>query len=137
MPYVANWQKLEPTYWGQTPLPITGLAMFYSPRVMDGVVSYRLRNGNVDACPECVGYVALLRAGDINRRVWIKFPDNTYEGPFQVTDVAARGDIPGLLRRSWAIDVDWPTARRWGMNGPVPVTILDQPPAESVDLEKP
>ncbi len=71
MPTVPNWQQLTPTYWERTPLPIAGLAMYYNPRVMDGVINYRLRADDIDLCAECVGYVALLRAGDINRKVWI------------------------------------------------------------------
>jgi hypothetical protein len=102
--------------------------MYYDPWVMDGVLHYRRSAGNVDECIECVGYIALLRAGDINRRVWIQFLDGSYEGPFQVTDVAARGDIPDLTRRGWVVDVDWTTAARWGMQGGVPVTILEAPP---------
>jgi hypothetical protein len=128
LPFVANWTALSPTYWEQTPLPVSGVAMYYNPFVMDGVLRYRQNNGNIDACPECIGYIALLRAGDLNRRVWIQLADGSYEGPFQVTDVAARHDIPSLLRRGWVVDVDWGTARRWGMRGGVPVTILPDPP---------
>ena len=37
-----------------------------------------------------------------------------------------------LLARNWVVDVDYDTAMRWGMRGPVPVTILGAPPAEPV-----
>ncbi|MBK8050145.1 MAG: hypothetical protein IPK16_25400 [Anaerolineales bacterium] len=50
-----------------------------------------------------------------------------------MTDVAARHDIPELLRRGWVVDVDWGTAHRWGMRGGVPVTILAEPPALTND----
>jgi hypothetical protein len=129
MPYAGSWQSLIPTYYEQTPLPISGLAMYYADNVMDGVIRYRQRSGSVDDCQDCVGQVALLRAGDLNRRVWIRLGDGKVEGPFQVTDVAARHHVPSLLRRGWAVDVDYDTAMRWGMRGPVPVTIYSSPPA--------
>ena len=60
MPYVAIWQSLTPPYYDQTPLPISGLAMYYANNVMDGVIRYRQRTGAVDECQDCVGQVALL-----------------------------------------------------------------------------
>jgi hypothetical protein len=103
--------------------------MYYNPGVMEPVVQYRYRTKEIDVCADCVGHVALLRAGDINRRVWVQLADGSVEGPFQVVDVAARHDIPQLLQRGWAIDVDYETAQRWGLNRPKPVTILSEPPA--------
>jgi len=129
MPSSTVWTQLIPSYWEQTPLPVTGYAMYYNPGVMDPVVAYRYRTKEIDVCADCVGHVALLRAGDINRRVWVQLADGSVEGPFQVVDVAARHDIPQLLQRGWAIDVDYETAQRWGLNRPKPVTILTAPPA--------
>lgn len=79
-----------------------------------------------------MGSVALLRAGDLDRKVWIQLENGEVDGPFQVLDVAARHHIPSLLARNWVVDVDYDTAMRWGMRGPVPVTILGAPPAEPV-----
>ncbi|MEI2776421.1 MAG: hypothetical protein V9G19_10715 [Tetrasphaera sp.] len=129
MPYVANWQHLAPGYFEQTPLPAGGLAMYYAPYVMDRVVDYRERVNNLPECTECIGRIALLRAGDIGRRVWIQVGDGAVEGPYFVTDVAARHDIPGLLRRGWVVDVDWETGQRWQMRGPIPVTVYSDPPS--------
>ena len=129
MPSSTIWTQLTPTYWEQTPLPLTGYAMYYNPGVMEPVVQYRYRTKEIDVCADCVGHVALLRAGDINRRVWVQLADGSVEGPFQVVDVAARHDIPQLLQRGWAVDVDYETAQRWGLNRPKPVTILSEPPA--------
>ena len=129
MPSSTIWTQLTPTYWEQTPLPVTGYAMYYNPGVMEPVVQYRYRTKEIDVCADCVGHVALLRAGDINRRVWVQLADGSVEGPFQVVDVAARHDIPQLLQRGWAVDVDYETAQRWGLNRPKPVTILSEPPA--------
>jgi len=129
MPYVAHWQSLAPGYYEQTPLPAGGLAMFYAPNVMDRVVDYREEVNDLPECADCIGRVALLRAGDIGRRVWIQVGDGAVEGPYYVTDVAARHDIPGLLRRGWVVDVDWETGQRWEMRGPIPVTVYAAPPA--------
>ncbi len=102
--------------------------MYYAPYVMDRVVAYRERVNNLAECTECIGRVALLRAGDIGRRVWIQAGDGAIEGPYYVTDVAARHDIPGLLRRGWVVDVDWETGQHWKMRGPIPVTVYGEPP---------
>ena len=128
LPYVANWLNLAPGYYEQTPLPAGGLAMYYAPYVMDRVVNYRERVTNLAECTECIGRVALLRAGDIGRRVWIQAGDGAVEGPYYVTDVAARHDIPGLLKRGWVVDVDWETGQHWQMRGPIPVTVYAEPP---------
>jgi len=106
------------------------MAMYYAPNVMENVAQYRQRVDKIEGCDECVGSVALLRAGDLDRKVWIQPEDGAVEGPFQVLDVAARHHIPSLLARNWVVDVDYATAMRWGMRGPVPVTIFAEPPVE-------
>jgi len=125
---VTHWTQLSPPYSEPTPLPVTGLAMYYAPSVMEGVASYRERANQIEECDECVGRVALLRAGDIGRHVWIQVGDGAVEGSFQVLDVAGRHHIPALLRRNWAVDVDYETAMRWGMRGPIEVTIYAEAP---------
>jgi hypothetical protein len=117
------------TYRQATSLPIAGYAMFYNPNVMQEVVANRLQMGHIAPCGECIGNIALLRAGDLNRRVWLQWPDGTVEGPFLVADVAARHHVPQLLARNWAVDVDYQTAVRRRMTGPVWVTVLGSPPA--------
>jgi hypothetical protein len=118
---------LSPTYSESSPLPVAGKAMYYNPGIMQEVYAYRLRLGQVQPCSECVGYVALLRKGDLGRKVWLRWGDGTVEGPFLVIDVAARQHVGLLLTRGWAVDVDYATAIRRGMNRPVPVTILATP----------
>src|SRR5690606_6463189 len=78
-------------------------------------------------CNECIGHVALLRAGDLNRRVWLQWADGIIEGPYLVVDVAARQHIAHLLARNWVVDVDYRTAMRRGIVNPVPVTVLAAP----------
>lgn len=126
---VVSYDKLNPSYTAQSPLPVRGRAMYYNPGIMSEVLSYRLQLNQVQACGDCVGYAALLRAGDINRKVWLQWEDGTVEGPFLVIDVAARHHVPSLLARNWVVDVDYRTAIRRGMNRPLPVTVLAAPPA--------
>ena len=119
------------TYRGQSTLPVTGYAMYYNPNVMQEVLSNRLRMGHISQCAECVGNVALLRAGDLNRRVWLQWSDGTVEGPFLVADVAAQHHVAQLLARNWVVDVDNRTAVRRKMAGPVMVTVWGSPPASA------
>lgn len=120
--------NLSPAYDQHSRLPAFGKAMFYNPGVMETVLENRLEAGTVDHCRECVGYVAMLRVGDLNRRVWIQLPDGTVEGPFHVIDAADQKHVRMLLNKGWVIDVDYETAMRWKMAGPRPVTIWAEPP---------
>lgn len=126
-----EWLRLAPAYAAQSPLPVRGQAMYYNPGVMQKVLAYRHQLRQIENCEDCIGYVALLRAGDINRKVWLQVSEDTVEGPFLVTDVAARHDIPRLLRIGWGIDVDWETAKRWNLRMPM-VTIHDAPPVNMI-----
>ena len=87
----AQVDGLTPGYWEQTPLPQTGLATFYAPGMMEHVLDVRDGYGQMLRCPECVGTVALLRAGDIGRKVWLQPPGGEKIGPFLVIDCAAPG----------------------------------------------
>jgi hypothetical protein len=105
--------------------------MYYNPGIMRQVVEYRKNMGEIESCDDCVGYAALLRAGDLNRKIWIEWTDGTVEGPFLVADVAARHHVDMLIQRGWAVDVDNQTAMRRGMFMPVAVTVLAAPPSRS------
>ncbi|HXF61903.1 MAG TPA: hypothetical protein VNK95_09810, partial [Caldilineaceae bacterium] len=123
----SSYETLNPSYADRSPLPISGKAMYYNPGIMQEVYAYRLSLGEIQPCSECIGYVALLRKGDLGRRVYLRWADGTVEGPFLVIDVAASHHIGLLLQRGWAVDVDYQTAMRRKMYSPVPVTILDAP----------
>ncbi len=109
-------------------MPIGGKAMYYNPGIMAQVLSYRLALGQVAPCSDCAGYVALMHSGDLNRKVWLQWAGGEVEGPFLVIDVAATQHVPWLLARQWVVDVDYATAMRHAMNGPLPVTVLDAAP---------
>ncbi|MCB0113164.1 MAG: hypothetical protein R2873_21205 [Caldilineaceae bacterium] len=125
--WVSSYLDLQPDYYQPTPLPLQGLAMYYNPGIMDRVLVNQLAWGDVTECDECIGRVALLREGDMDRRVWLQRPGHPAEGPFWVIDQAAKRDVPGLVRRNWAVDVDYETAMRWEMRGPIPIVVLAGP----------
>lgn len=128
----ARAQAPEFSYWERTPLPQQGLATYYNPGIMEQVLSYRLAARDIDPCPECVGTVALLRAGDIGRRVWLQPPDGDPVGPFLVVDCARREDVPPLLDRNWVVDVSYEVGQYWGMNRPLDDVIVFEDPADLV-----
>ena len=106
-----------------------GDASYYNPGVMERVLDYRLARGQVLPCAECVGYVALLDPQHIGRLVWLDFGGvGGIEGPYLVVDCAQAEHRAGLRKRGRAVEVDWPTAVRHRMNGPVPVRVLWRPP---------
>ncbi len=119
---------LTPGYWERTPLPQTGLATFYAAGLMEYVDGYRSGLNQLPDCPECVGRVALLRAGDIGRKVWLQPPGGEPVGPFLVVDCARRQDVAPLVAREWAVDVSYELGQLWGMTRPLAgVTVLEDP----------
>lgn len=124
-------QQSDPPWYMATPLPARGEVTFYAYDVMERVYHRRLELAQVPYCdkPDCVGYVATLRPGDLGRKVWLVRPGLPAEGPFLVIDYAAARDFDRLNQRGLVAEVDYQTARRWGMTGPVyNVTMLAQAP---------
>jgi hypothetical protein len=124
-------EDLAPGYWEQSPLPQTGLATFYAPGMMEYVAGYRQTQGQLPACPECVGTVALLRAGDIGRKVWLQQVDGERVGPFLVIDCARRQDIDPLLARGWVVDVSYELGQAWAMTQPLAGVMVLEDPADA------
>ena len=123
---------LVPGYWEQTPLPQTGLATFYASGMMEHVLDVRAGHGQDLRCDECVGTVALLRAGDIGRKVWLQPPDGEKVGPFLVIDCARQEDVWPLVARNWVVDVSFEVGQLWAMDRPLDgVTVLADPADES------
>ncbi len=115
-----------------TTLPAAGHATYYADGVMEAVWSYRIREGDVGACPNCIGAVAMLHAADVGRIVWVEHDDEIL-GPFMVVDCAAAQDFPTLVRRGTVVEVPYWVAQRWEMAGPVDVRVLDRPPHGQAD----
>jgi hypothetical protein len=106
-------------------LLIAGSATYYNPGLMDEVYANRLAWGQVQPCGECVGMVALLDAERIGERVWLSFDGGaSHVGPMLVVDCATAAHRADLVRRGWAVDVDWDTWQRLGLpKMPVPVQV--------------
>ena len=110
----------DPPWYTSSEFPIAGEATYYAPGLMRWVYEYRIRRGHVPVCdpPQCVGYVATLRPGDLGRKVWLKPPGRPAEGPFLVVDYAAHKDFERLQARGLVAEVDYETALRWGTEAP-------------------
>lgn len=121
--------QLSPAYGEQSILPKFGKVMFYNPGIMEIVIENRIKAADISSCHDCIGYAALLRKGDLDRKIWIEFSDGLVEGPFHVVDVAAPQHVLMLLGKEWVADVDYETAMRWRMAGPRWATVHAQPPA--------
>jgi len=91
-PVLESWRpivdSLRPSYWNASVLPVQGLAMYYNPGVFQRVLDFRYEYNHINECAECIGYVALLRAGDIDRRVWLQ-RTGRMAGPIPITVYAA------------------------------------------------
>ncbi len=125
-------QQIQPGYWDRTSLPEMGLVTYYGPGIMDFVANYREQREQLPRCDDCVGSVALLRVGDIGRKVWLQLPgtDVVY-GPFLVVDCARTEDVPDLLDRNWVVDVSYEVGQAWGLTGPLDGVIVWPDPAEA------
>jgi len=103
-PDKESWMRPAP-FWS------IGRAVFYMPWVMEATAE--VRGMSLEGY---LGGVALMGCGDIGAEVWMRRPESTWEGPYLVVDCAARGDIfPIALFRKEVVEVDFPTAQRWGM----------------------
>jgi len=71
-----------------------------------------------------IGAVAVYRLGDKWRDVHILWPDGTIDGPYIAIDVVARHHYELGLKKNRVIDVDYNTAKKHNMRGPMAVTII-------------
>ena len=98
---------------------VRGSVTFYSPGVMDRVYLNRLAWGHVQPCERCIGMIAVVEPGQVGKVAYLTRPGQAPEGPFLIIDTAADKDRARLQRRGLVAEVDYQTARRWGMSGPV------------------
>jgi len=114
---------LLPAAWSE-PTPMTfldGYATYYAPGLMEKVAA----NRGIDL-QAYLGGVALNRAGDLGRAVWLEWGPGQVEGPFLAVDCAQFKHFPERQRLSYVVEVDAGTARRHRFYGagPVPVRVL-------------
>jgi hypothetical protein len=95
-----------------------GIITFYARGVFEIVYENRLRWGQVQPCPECIGLAAVLDCGRLGERVWIDGP-NGWEGPFLVADCSNAAHLPAQKKRRLTAEVDWDTGQRWHMRAPI------------------
>ena len=111
-----------------TPLPITGEATYYGKGVFEKVVSNRIRWGQIElnSCPHCQGYVAMLRPVDMGRKVCVRIHKRIW-GPYLVVDVATDHDRANLISRGWVLDVQWEVwFEQWKQpRRPINVTVVE------------
>lgn len=66
---------------------------------------------------------AVIEAEHLGDKVWIEGPDG-YEGPFLIVDCANAAHLEKLKERRLVAEVDWQTAQRWHMRGPIEGRVL-------------
>lgn len=134
---LATMLAAGPAAGWETSTPISSLdgeATYYASGVMATVAANRglvAEPGEFPAWLETQGYVgavALNRAGDLGRQVWLQGPAGLVEGPFLVIDCAHPDLWLDREQRGRVVEVDWETARRWQMRGPVVVQVFFLPP---------
>lgn len=116
---------------------LDGSATHYSAGLMGKVAANR--GMSLDGY---VGGVALNRAGDLGRKVWIEWTEGPFEGvtdgPFLVVDCARRGaDYQARIGAGYVIEVSegWAMRREFAWVGPVKVRVwFVDPRGESGDL---
>lgn len=112
-----------------TPQPaIEGYATYMRPGLMAQVAA----NKAIDI-EAYHGFVALNRAGDLGRVVWLQWEDGTIDGPLLVIDCAQRGKhYAQRMHQQRVAEVDYDLAKLRGFAGvgPVPVVVwFQKPPA--------
>jgi len=96
-------------------LALVGMCTYYSDGLMETVAANRGLE-----CAECVGMVALADCSMIGARVWVNG-----EGDFLVADCGT------FLTPGRIAEVDYQTAIRWQMAGPVKCAVTEEPIARS------
>ena len=106
-------------------LTFAALASQYSPGTMEGVVQVRQEQGLLPLnLPPHDGFVAVKDCSLIGSVVSIQYRDRVET--FIVADCAREGDgtAEWMVSRRIAVEVDYPTAERWGIVGElVPIVV--------------
>ena len=123
---LQDWKQPTPA------VQIRGLAAYYRAGLMDEVA----RNRGMDLAGYAGG-VALMRAGDLGRSVWIQVPAGTsaaseatlWEGPFLVVDCSRADHYAANVDRGHVVELARSTWLAFGLpEWPVTVTVRFLPP---------
>lgn len=95
---------------------IQGKATYYRDGLMQEVLDYR-GLGFADG-------VALNRAGDLGRVVWLQWGDGSIDGPFVVADCAQRAHYIGRKELGRVVEVSAKVAKEKGFYGVGPVRVI-------------
>ncbi len=113
--------------WDQPTNTVTihGVSTYYAPGVMQQVIS----NRGLD-WPDGV---ALNRAGDLGRTVWLQWDDGTITGPLVAVDCAQEGHFETRERQGRVVEVSAELAKSRGFYGvgPHPVIVWYTEPPET------
>lgn len=97
---------------------IDGLATYYAPGLMQTVAD----NRSMDLT-HYAGGVALNRAGDLGRTVWLEY-NGEIAGPYLVIDCSRRGEhFADRESRGYVLEVSYRQARQWRMVGVGPAAV--------------
>jgi hypothetical protein len=95
----------------QTPPIVIGNAVAYGPGAMEATAKFRGLS-----LKGYVGGVSTISAANIGMSVWVKRPNNDWEGPFLVVDCSKRNDIYYHVRyMDLVVEVDYNIGRKWGL----------------------
>jgi len=110
-----------------TPSDLAGKATYYAPGLMREVAENR------DLNVEGFGAVALNRAGDLGRVIWLDWGEGP-EGPYLSVDCAQEAHYQDRIAAGRAVEVSAREAKRRGFYGvgPVPVKVLFRLPVEDI-----
>lgn len=106
---------------------IDGLATYYAPKMMQTVAD----NRGMDLT-HYAGGVALNRAGDLGRTVWLEHAGEI-SGPYLVVDCSRRGEhFDDRESRGYVLEISYCLAREWRMVGigPAPVKVWFELPEQ-------
>lgn len=98
---------------------VSGQATYYNPGVFEEVAA----NRHLPPCHECTGYISLLDCEDLGKLVWVSNGKETV-GPLQNIDCASPKHRQALIQSNWAADLPHWLAVRWGMAGPISITVM-------------
>ena len=101
-----------------------GHAAYYNPQIFEQVVAVRLAGWTAGSLTEddlrgVIGYVAVPDCNEIGRRVWLFHESEGWRGPYLVADCANHIENHHVRMRKRGIicEVDFQTAKRWGILG--------------------